>query len=128
MISPVPNQTSAKFETPTQMSIKTSAETSIGASATNPASQPYAPESRDPWDRPGRKPSPAERREAKEKARIKRQVVEKLVAHRLGLRDQVFARGLRAIINRNLDALVSEMIADASKKSKYITTRSIKKV
>lgn len=111
-----------------QISIKQSIE----PPAPNPASQPHAsqtftPQTLMPWDRPGRKPSPAERREAKEKARIKRQVVEKMVAYRLGLRDQVFARGLRVIINRNLNALVSEMIADASKKRRYITPHSKRK-
>jgi hypothetical protein len=123
MNSAVPNQTSTKVETPTKMST----ETSIEAPVPNPAPQPNASQTLMPWNRPTRKLSPAERREAKEKDRIKRRLLEKIVTHRLGLRDQVFTRGLRAIVNRNLNALASEMIADASKKSKYITTRGNKK-
>jgi hypothetical protein len=122
MNSAVPNQTSTKVETPAKMST----ETSIEAPIQNPASQPNASQTLMPWNRPTRELSPAERRKAKEKDRIKRRLLEKIVTHRLGLRDQVFTRGLRAIINRNLNALASEMIADASKKSKYITTRSNK--
>lgn len=135
MNSAVPNQPSTKAstkaetpaQTPTETPARMSTKTSVEAPVPNPAPQPNASQTLMPWNRPARELSPAERREAKEKARIKRQLLEKIVTHRLGLRDQVFTRGLRAIINRNLNALASEMIADASKKSKYITSRSNRK-